>query len=257
MQTAILSSNEWKHYRSVDSPFFGAIPVDDLPLGEKHSCPYLPEREAQEQFLIVNNFPPELYHDFMDHGFRRSGDLIYRPICHSCRECKSLRVAVEEFRLSKHYRRVLKKNEGVEVKVASPRYSAEKQKIYSEYLAFQHDRRDWEAAGHLRHFLYVSPVRTLEFEYRLKGRLVAVSIADVCRRSLSSVYAYFDPEYASRSLGTFSALHEILFCLEKGLSHYYLGYMVSDCRAMNYKTRFKPYELLGSHLVWQRCPLGQ
>lgn len=249
----IPSSEDRRHYRSVNSPIFGTVPVDGLPIGEAHSCPYLPGRKAVEQFLIVKDFPPELYHDFMDHGFRRSGDLIYRPVCRGCRECRSLRVVVGEFRPSKPYRRIIRKNEDIEIRVASPRYSLEKQKMYSEYLRSRHERWEPDSADHLRHFLYVSPVRTLEFEYRLRGRLVAVSIADICRRSLSSVYAYFDPDYSSRSLGTFSALHEIGFCLERGIPHYYLGFVIRDCPSMNYKTRFRPHELLGTGFKWRQC----
>lgn len=252
-QAGILSSDEWEHYRTVNSPFFGLVPVDGLPIGDEHTCPYIPERRAREQFLIVKDLPPELYHDFMDHGFRRSGDLIYRPICRRCRECKSLRVVVGEYRPTKPQRRTLRKNDDIEVRVALPRYTAEKQRIYRDCLRFQHGREDSESVDHLRHFLYVSPVKTVEFEYRLRGRLVAVSIADICRRSLSSVYTFFDPEHSSRSLGTFSALHEIQFCMERSIPHYYLGFMVRECPSMNYKTRFRPYELLDTVFRWQRC----
>ena len=69
---------------------------------------------------------------------------------------------------------------------------------------------------------------TLEFEYRLADRLVAVSIADVCSRSLSSVYAYYDPEFSERGLGTFSALWEILSCRRKGIPYYYIGFCIRD-----------------------------
>ncbi len=252
--TGIQSADEYEYHRSVLSPIFGTVPVDGLPIAEEHACPYLQGRRAQEQFLVIDDFPPELYHDFMDHGFRRSGDLIYRPVCNGCRECRSLRVIVGECRPTKPQRRILRKNEGVEVRVAPPRYSVEKERIYGEYLRFQHERGESDSVQHLRHFLYLSPVRTLEFEYRLEGRLVAVSIADVCRRSLSSVYAFFDPEYSSRSLGTFSALHEILFCAERGIPHYYLGFMIQDCPSMNYKTRFRSYELLDTRFKWRRIP---
>lgn len=252
--TGTLSADEWEDYRSVLSPFFGRVPVDGLPIAEEHACPYLQGRRAQEQFLVIDDFPPELYHDFMDHGFRRSGELIYRPVCRGCRECRSLRVIVDEFQPTKPQRRILRKNEGVEITVGQPRYSREKERIYSEYLRFRHERGESDSAQHLRQFLYFSPVRTLEFEYRLGGRLIAVSIADVCRRSLSSVYAFFDPELSSRSLGTFSALHEIRYCADREIPYYYLGFMIRDCPAMNYKARFRPHELLDTRFRWRRPP---
>ena len=40
----------------------------------EHSCNYLPGRMAQSRAFLVRHLPPDLYHDFMDRGFRRSSD---------------------------------------------------------------------------------------------------------------------------------------------------------------------------------------
>src|SRR5690606_6779272 len=101
-------------------------------------------------------------------------------------------------------------------------------------------------------FLYISPVQTLEFEYRLRGRLIAVSIADICSRSLSSVYAYYDPEFSRRSLGTFSAMLEINFCQGHSIPFHYLGFFVALCPSMNYKAHFRPCEILSTAGEWVR-----
>ena len=76
----------------IQSPVCGAIPLDLLFVGDAHPCPYLPGRQAMEEVFLAFEFPPELYHDFMDCGFRRSGDLFHRPICENCRECRAIRV---------------------------------------------------------------------------------------------------------------------------------------------------------------------
>jgi len=238
------------------STTFGPFPPDFLVVGEAHPCPYLPGRQAREEFFAVQHFPPELYHDLMDSGFRRSGFLFYRPVCGSCRECRPIRVEAGEFRPTKSQRRVLRKNTDLDLRVGAPQFSREKFKIYSDYLSVQHKRSQCDSAPQMRESLYRSAVDTLEFEYRLRGRLVAASIADVCSRSLSSVYTYFDPDCADRSPGTFSAIREIMFCQEHGIRYYYLGFLVADCPSMGYKSGFKPHELLDDLLKWVRSTPG-
>ncbi|MBM3301188.1 MAG: hypothetical protein FJY85_14690, partial [Deltaproteobacteria bacterium] len=186
----------------VISPLYGVVRLDFLVRSDPHDCPYLPGGTACEEAFMATDFPPELYHDFMNHGFRRSGHIFYRPVCKECKECRSIRVLVSQYRLKKSHRRVLNKNQDIEIRVAAPRFSKEKHRIYSSYLAAQHDGRQSDSARSLKRFLYGSPVASLEFEYRLRGRIVAVGIVDVCSRSLSTVYAFYNPEFASRSLGT-------------------------------------------------------
>jgi leucyl-tRNA---protein transferase len=234
------------------SPHFGALDLDFLVLGDMLPCPYISGQDSRSEVFLAEQLPPELYHDFMDHGFRRSGILLYRPSCPECAECRPIRVPVGEFEPSKSQRRVLRANHDVSMSVALPRFTEEKYKIYTQYLRVQHESRQGCTPEEFKRFLYDSPVNTVEFEYRLSGRLVAVTIADLCSRSLSSVYAYYDIEFSMRSLGTFSALQEILFCMSRGTPYYYLGFYVATCPAMNYKARFKPHEILSDDLQWVR-----
>jgi arginine-tRNA-protein transferase len=138
----------------------------------------------------------------------------------------------------------------VRIKIGPPSLTEEKHRVYVNYLKFQHNTTDNSSVNDFHRFLYRTAVNTLEFEYRLQDRLMAVGILDLCSRSLSSVYTYFDPEFSSRSPGSFSALKEILYCRDKAIAHYYLGYYVADCPAMNYKTRFKPHEFLDPEGTW-------
>jgi arginine-tRNA-protein transferase len=80
--------------------------------------------------------------------------------------------------------------------------------------------------------------------------LAAIGIADVCTRSFSSVYFYFDPELSERGLGTFGALHELQWASQRGIPYYYLGFWVNGCEKMNYKSNFRPYQLLGHDGLW-------
>lgn len=237
------------HYPAIPPPV--SVPLAILP---EHPCPYLPGRTAQDRAIWAGSIPPELYQRFMDAGFRRSGKLLYQPACHGCRACASIRVPVGKFRPDKSQRRCVRRNSDVRVHLGRPTCSKEKFALYRKYVSQWHGRADVDDASAFESFLYDSPLSTtVEFEYRDgAGILLAVGICDQCPSALSSVYVYFDPAHSSRGLGTFAALQEIDFAARFVLSHYYLGYWVPGCTAMEYKDVYRPNEILHADGVW-RC----
>ena len=222
----------------------------------EHPCPYLPGLEARSRAFMAEEVDPDIYHNFMDAGFRRSGRLFYQPTCRTCRQCLPLRVPVEAFRPNKSQRRCVSRNADLTVTEVDPTPTDEKYAVYQNYVTQWHaGTMESDRAGFER-FLYDSPVRTREFEYRdATGRLLAAGLADVCGRSFSSVYFYFDPAERVRSLGTFAVLWEMDYCRRAGVPFYYFGYWVRDCGAMAYKANFKPCEVLGSDGAWR--PMDQ
>jgi len=204
--------------------------------------------------MLVRSLPEGFYRSLMDVGFRRSGRLVYQPVCAGCFECVPLRVPVQTFVPSKSQRRCRRRNSDLRVDVATPSPDDEKYALYQRYI------RDWHspepaAASPTREafesFLYQSPVPTLEFCYRNPdGRLMAVGICDVDDVSLSSVYFYFEPIESRRGLGTFGAVLELEWCNANAKQWYYLGYHVKQCLGMSYKSNFRPNQLLGRDGQW-------
>ncbi|EOA32916.1 hypothetical protein CARUB_v10016242mg [Capsella rubella] len=89
-------------------------------------------------------------------------------------------------------------------------------------------------------------------QYRVDDRLIAVGVIDVLPKCLSSKYLFWDPDFASLSLGNYSALQEIDWVKQNQahcstLEYYYLGYYIHSCNKMRYKAAYRPSELL--------CPL--
>jgi arginine-tRNA-protein transferase len=191
----------------------------------------------------------ELYEQYLNAGFRRSGQIVYRPACENCRECQPLRVPVSEFQPDRSMRRCWRANQDLVTHIGLPRLTPAKLDLYRRYLITRHDEEDPSGP---EDFLYLSAVESLEVEFRLGEELVAVAIVDVVPSGLSAVYTYFAPEHASRGLGAFAVLWEIDYCRRQGKPYVYLGYYVRDCRKMNYKTRFAPHEILAPDGVWQR-----
>ncbi len=62
-----------------------------------HPCSYLPDRVTTLRAFASGRLDPGGYHDFMDAGFRRSGRMVYQPVCDGCRRCVPIRVPVERF----------------------------------------------------------------------------------------------------------------------------------------------------------------
>lgn len=216
-------------------------------------CPYFADRVARIRAIHATRIEPEMYHDFMDAGFRRSGRMLYQPVCAGCRDCVQIRVPVASFAMSKSQRRTWRRNADLLVRITRPRPTQEKYDLYRLYLRDRHDGQQEDSRGAFEAFLYESPARSVEFEYRLPtGRLVAAGICDLCSRSLSSVYFYFDPdESRRRGLGNYGALREIAFAREQGVPHYYLGYWVRHSPTMDYKSTFRPNEILCGDGQWR------
>jgi arginine-tRNA-protein transferase len=213
-------------------------------------CSYLPGRMARHEAYQVDRLDGGAYEHLLARGFRRSGSTVYRPRCRGCSECRQIRVLVDQFESSASMRRVLRRNKDVRVEMADCAYTQSKHRIYECYLDAQHDGSMSRKPEAFREFLCHSPTQTLELQYFLGDRLIAVSVADRVPSGLSSVYMYFDPEEAKRSLGTYSILREIQQCRQEKLPYYYLGYLVTGCGKMDYKARFQPYEVLVAEQRW-------
>lgn len=222
-------------------------------------CPYLPGRPMRTEAYQMDGIDGDAYGRLLTQGFRRSGQMIYRPRCRGCGECRSTRIPVESFTQSRSMRRVWRRNADLRVEegAASPTdqqagLASEKFALYCRYLDAQHDETMSRTFETFREFLYDSSIDTREFCLFLGERLVGVSIADRWSDGVSSVYMYFDPELSKRSLGTYSILWEIDYCRRNDLPYYYLGYYVAGCRTMEYKSRFRPNELLVAPGRWIR-----
>lgn len=216
------------------------------------TCPYHAGRVMRTRAFFIRSLNGEIYHDFMDAGFRRSGEVFYQPTCPGCRECIPIRVNTSTFAPTKSQRRAVRKNQDLQLSIVTPHLTDEKYQIYQRYLAARHERSDTSFED-MESFLYRSPVDSLEFEYRTAdNRLVGISLLDVCSKSFSSVYMFFDPVESKRSLGVYSAIREIWWAKEHQIPYYYLGYWVQSSPAMRYKADYQPNEKLRTDGLWSQ-----
>ena len=213
-------------------------------------CPYLPEREMR--LLIAIGDVARAYRALLDHGFRRTGEVYYRTDCPGCAACVPIRVPVARFRPSRSQRRVLRRNHDLEIASGEQRGDDEHYDLFRRYQLARHEGQMLGERAEFDEFLCHSTIASFELAIRLGGRLVVVSVVDAFDDALSSIYSYYDPDLPRRSLGVFSGLAEIAECAQRGLAFWYLGFHVAGCRKMEYKSCYRPYELLQPDGSWRR-----
>lgn len=210
-----------------------------------HACSYLPERYAQNMYPDPNHpMNIRIYNQLIQHGFRRSGNHVYRPHCLQCQACIPVRINVNQFSASRSQRRCLKRNEQLTVIEKEAIFNDEHFELYQRYLAARHANggMDNPTEESFSHFLTSYWCDTQFIEFRDQGKLIAVAVTDFLDDGLSAFYTFFDPDYQQASLGTFAILKQIELAKSLHLSSLYLGYWIADCQKMSYKQDFSALE---------------
>lgn len=214
---------------------------------QPHPCSYLEGEEATTLFIDPNApVDQDLYSQLSQIGFRRSGAHLYRPHCAQCNACVSCRIPVEQFRPNRNQRRCWRRNRDLTLEMVDHADSDEHYRLYAHYIETRHRDGDMYPPSRAQYDAFLSREWgvTRYLEVRDRGRLVAVAVCDRLNDGLSAVYTFFDSNEERRSLGVFGILAQIEEARSLGLSYVYLGYWIRQCRKMDYKTQYRPLEML-------------
>ncbi len=210
-----------------------------------HTCSYFDDRLACNIYPDPNKpLTASLYNQLIQLGFRRSGNLAYRPYCSDCNACVPVRINVQLFKPSRSQRRCLQRNKDLTISHHSATFNAEHFDLYHRYLAARHlnGGMDNPSKESYLNFLTSHWTETSFIEIRRDSQLIAVAITDYVQDGLSALYTFFDPDMAQYSLGTYGILQQINIAQQQGLTWLYLGYWIKDCQKMNYKQNFSAIE---------------
>jgi leucyl-tRNA---protein transferase len=206
------------------------------------NCPYLEGKQWHSYTFKAAKLDNTIYESLLAIGFRRSGRFFYKNNCPGCQECVPVRVAVNDFEMSRSQRRTWKKNQDVTVRWHPVEFDEESYDLYQTYSIRKHESETNET--NYWEFLVNSAVDTIMMKYYLEEKLIGVGWVDLLPRSLSSVYFAYDLDFSKRRLGIFSVLKEMELAREMNRPFLHLGFWVKDCPAMSYKQQFSPHELL-------------
>ena len=194
-------------------------------------------------------------------GFRRSQGVAYRPSCAGCSACVSVRVVTDEFEANATQRKLLRRHADLEVSACRPWATDEQFQLLRNYLAARHPGGGMAGMDECDYadMIEQSPVNSVIVEYRepsangAQGRLVGACLTDRQADGLSMIYSFFAADGARAGLGNLIILDHILRARAAGLPYVYLGYWVKGAARMQYKTRYRPIEMLGAR-GWARLP---
>ena len=220
------------------------IPLHITP---EHPCSYLPEQQARTAFVSPDyQLTPFSTSRLAEAGFRRSGNVLYRPQCEGCTACESVRIPVAQFQPNRQQRRVWKKNADLDVYITDTIATDTNYALYEKYIQQRHFDGDMypPTREQFESFLCVPWPQTFYIQFFLNEQLIAVATVDQYDNGLSAVYTFYDPEHEARSLGALAVLQQIELARGWNLPYLYLGFYVANCKKMNYKIQYQPLEHL-------------
>jgi len=216
----------------------------------EHECGYFEEKNAVSVNNIFTDECPAFFADMlMTRGWRRFGKGYFRPMCHDCDKCESIRILVDDFKPSKTFRNIQNRNKETLYSLHRPSYSDEKLALHHKYHKERSEKRGWKLNDmdedkYTKMFVDGAGEFGYEVRYFRDARLIGVDYIDILRDGISSIYFFSDPDYANLSSGTYSLLTQLKIAKELGLKYIYLGYIVRENQSLQYKLNYRPHEIL-------------
>jgi arginyl-tRNA--protein-N-Asp/Glu arginylyltransferase len=232
-----------------------AVPTHELArfTSPPRSCSYLPTETASLAYRVHAGMDEQQFYELLRRGWRRHGAHLFRPRCPVCTQCRSLRVLVDEFEPSRSQRRILQRNQDVQVYIGPASVSPDHVRVYNAYHADMSLRRGWPhnettVDDYANSFLIGEWPFAHEMLYYERDELIGVGLVDIVSEAVSSVYFFHAPDWRPRAPGTFSILQELQFCRATGRRFNYLGYWIAGCQSMAYKSNYTPHEILDGYI---------
>lgn len=202
--------------------------------------------ELINEYFFYDRVLPEAMDHIWSNGWRHFGRYFYRYslIPHGGQICNvlPLRIRLDEFRASRSQKRILKRNQDLELRV-QPAF------VDDEVLSlFERHKKRFKDNVPDSIYTFISPqpssvpCECKSVALYLKGRLVGVSYLDIGKEAASSVYQCFDPELKQRSLGICMILASARYSLEQDKTFYYPGYAYQERSHYDYKKNFSGLE---------------
>ena len=152
------------------------------------SCPYLVGKVEKRIATDISN-NKKIYEELSTSGFRRVENWMYRPVCDNCSACKSYRVDIQKFQITKSLKRILKNFENFSYELVKNISTKENFELFKKYQLERHaggsmsDMDEDEFSS----MIETSPIKTALLEFRDKSKnLVGVVLLDIDKKKLVS-----------------------------------------------------------------------
>ena len=212
-------------------------------------CPYLIGK-IEKRIATDISINKKIYEELSLNGFRRVENWMYRPVCDNCSACKSYRVDIAKFKITKSLKWVLKNFENFSCSLVKNISTKENFELFKKYQLARHTGGSMSDMDEdeFTSMIETSPINTslLEFRDRYKN-LIGTVLLDIDEKNLSAVYSFFDPKFIKLGLGNYMIIQCVLFGQSKKYKYLYLGYYIEELSSMSYKSRFRPGQILNNN----------
>ena len=213
------------------------------------ACPYI-SGKIEKRIATDITYNKSIYEELSINGFRRVENWMYRPVCDNCSACKSYRVNLKYFKLTKSLKRVLKNFENFSFNLIKNKSNQEHFELFKKYQLERHaggSMSDMDE-NEFKSMIETSPIKTSLLEFRDKyNKLVGVVILDIDKKNLSAVYSFFDPKLNKFGLGNYMIVQCLFYGKNNRYDYLYLGYYIKEISSMSYKSRFKPGQIFNNN----------
>jgi len=216
---------------------------------ENKTCPYFEDRLSDTRYKFIQSCDIHTQSKMLERGWRRFGYVHFVPECKTCTDCKTIRIDINNFKYSKSQKRILSKNNDVQVYIQKPTLSIDHINLFNKYHKNMEQKKGWrenniDAGEYKSSYIDGAGEFGKEILYFLDDKLICVALCDMTLDSLSSVYCFYDHDYENRSLGKFSILAQISIAKQSNVKHLFLGYWIKDHYSMGYKENYMPFDIL-------------
>jgi leucyl-tRNA---protein transferase len=195
------------------------------------------------QYYYPQVLAPARLDAYLASGWFRNAYMMYRAklIClnDDLFSVVNIRLRTNEYEPSKKLRKIERRCESRFTTIVRPmQLDQEKEALYQQHK----NRFEGFIYGSLKYFFYGEIgyhkiFNTYEVCVYDGLQLVAVSFFDFGQTSAASLLGIFDQSYSKYSLGTFTMLKEVEYCMEQGMEFYYPGYILDKSSVFDYKLK--------------------
>lgn len=224
------------------------------------------EIEIIHDRIPLEPMAPEVFDQFMEKGWRILGHIILR---HSAVVYNDdvvltipLRILLDGFSFSKSQRKLFRLHkEKFRVNVQKIALTPAKNELFLKHCnRFRFGNHYTSLDTFITQNSWYNPVPGYEVEVYDGDKLVACSYFHLGAESFCGTYCFFDPDYVSDSLGTFTMLLELETARQMGKTYYYSGYIHHTPSQFDYKLNFNNLEKMdwetGRWTAQRRIPPG-
>jgi arginine-tRNA-protein transferase len=202
-------------------------------------------RDIESQFtgrIFLKGIAPEALDQYLAMGWYRMGLTIFTThflfFDSDIYSAIWLRVHLPSYTFKKSLRKIIRKGkEEFRVSYRKADIDEEREALYRKYTQTFKGRLPVTLRSSLLDGKEISPFNSFEVNVHHGDKLIAFSVFDIGRKSLTSITGVYDPDYSSYSLGLFTMLMEIEYGIENGFEYFYPGYFVPGNARFDYKLR--------------------